>query len=124
MSDTPRTDEVAYTIVLRSIAMERVPADFARQLERELADARGWLHHYEKGDASVWSALKKENAELKAEIEAMRPVVEAAKMCDQSCCLDPDDLYLLRKRVAEYEASRKEIDCLKSGREPGQAPLP
>ena len=57
------------------------------RLERELAEARGWLHHYEKGDAlwprataRVWEALKKENAELKAEIEAMRPVIDACRM--------------------------------------------
>lgn len=47
MSDTPRTDE--QTEMRReagtSLLVEMVPANFARQLERELAEAKTLAHH-------------------------------------------------------------------------------
>lgn len=59
MSDTPRTDAVCRTVDHTTImggkiyqaTIETVDASFARQLERELAEARAEVEHW-KGECS------------------------------------------------------------------------
>jgi len=68
MSDTPRTDEISFSPdLLRlsktvGIPVEVVPADFARQLERENAELRKQL--LEKEEAAVyWEGLYRGGSE-------------------------------------------------------------
>lgn len=76
MSDTPRTDAVCRTVDHTAImggkiyqaTIETVDASFARQLEKELAEARAEIAtcHAESG------ALYMQLAEARAEIDALR----------------------------------------------------
>lgn len=69
MSDTPRTDNEAWSE--GSSVPELVTAELARQLERELTAAREELANaQDKADAAVWALtrVQEENAPLKAEL--------------------------------------------------------
>jgi len=80
MSDTPRTDEVARINEKPNSLQyceEYVPADFARQLERELKEA---LEHQEvpfhtcggKDCKNKYCQMRKENERLKTELEQIK----------------------------------------------------
>ncbi len=60
MSDTPRTDAVVRSNYMGN-SIPHVPADFARQLERELAAAREAIRGFaydEVSDKESWARFK------------------------------------------------------------------
>lgn len=89
MSDTPRTDgqcehpdNISLWLSTGKHAPQPtsvVPADFARQLERELSEALKWknedprmLREQIRVAVSAYSQLHQENKELRSQLEAMR----------------------------------------------------
>jgi hypothetical protein len=66
---TPRTHAV---VVLCNYGKERVTADFARTLERELAVAQNWVeHHSQHADDLI-----AQNVELRAKVERLKKQIK------------------------------------------------
>ena len=38
------------------------------ELEKEIADLKGWIKHYERGEPEAWKALRQEVADLRAKL--------------------------------------------------------
>ena len=88
MSDTPMTDKLS-----SSGEAHYLMGEHARNLERELAkaqaelaEARGWLWHYEKSETvrfrdmkAELEVLREQNFAMNKTIARMRPVVAAAE---------------------------------------------
>lgn len=70
MSDTPRTDEKVLIAWECFAPTKYVPADFARQLERENAALRDELKSVRRGAAKIEN-LKRDNAALRAALERL-----------------------------------------------------
>jgi len=80
MSDTPRTDAARISAwgesgIENSIGFSAIPVEFARQLERELAEAQAEITRL-KGEAESWEKVFDRTcehlAEAKTEIAAMK----------------------------------------------------
>ncbi len=44
-------------------------ADRAEELEKEVANLKGWIKHYERGEPEAWKALRLEVIDLRAKLE-------------------------------------------------------
>jgi hypothetical protein len=73
MSDTPRTEDAKFSGIHAHPDEEYVDADFARELERELASETKWAHEYHE----KVKELEAENARLSKIIhEAYQPLAK------------------------------------------------
>ena len=124
MSDTPRTDE-AVSQILQTSQHERVKADFARELERELiqlyeqydelvADHRAVIDQCNVSELQAGvlqnklTPLEAENAELRRTHQGGQTGVECAELAAQN-----HDLRVqLSKAVEERKNYFKEIESL------------
>lgn len=124
MSDTPRTDE-AVSQILQTSQHERVKADFARELERELiqlyeqydelvADHRAVIDQCNVSELQAGvlqnklTPLEAENAELRRTHQGGQTGVECAELAVQN-----HDLRVqLSKAVEERKNYFKEIESL------------
>ena len=132
MSDTPRTDE-AVSQILQTSQHERVKADFARELERELwqleeqynelaADYRVVL---DQCNASEWKVgtlqnklapLEAENAELRKTHAGGQTGIECAELAAQNHALRvqlSETIEQRKKHFQEIQNLREEISRLR-----------
>jgi hypothetical protein len=124
MSDTPRTDE-AVSQILQTSQHERVKADFARELERELiqlyeqydelvADHRAVIDQCNVSELQAGvlqnklTPLEAENAELRRTHQGGQTGVECAELAAQNHALRVQ----LSKAVEERKNYFKEIESL------------
>jgi len=124
MSDTPRTDE-AVSQILQTSQHERVRADFARELERELiqlyeqydelvADHRAVIDQCNVSELQAGvlqnklTPLEPENAELRRTHQGGQTGVECAELAAQNHALRVQ----LSKAVEERKNYFKEIESL------------
>lgn len=124
MSDTPRTDE-AVSQILQTSQHERVKADFARELERELiqlyeqydelvADHRSVIDQCNVSELQAGvlqnklTPLEAENAELRRTHQGGQTGVECAELAAQNHALRVQ----LSKAVEERKNYFKEIESL------------
>jgi len=125
MSDTPRTDE-AVSQILQTSQHERVKADFARELERELiqlyeqydelvADHRAVIDQCNVSELQAGvlknklTPLEAENAELRRTHQGGQTGVECAELAAQNHTLRVQ----LSKAIEERKNYFKEIEFLR-----------
>ena len=46
------------------------------ELEKEIADLKGWIKHYERGEPESWKSLRQENADLRAKLDTLWGLAE------------------------------------------------
>lgn len=105
MSDTPRTDRIIFQAGI-GLEVAGLCRHFERQLAEAQAQARIWedrCHEEEKNATQHYTDLLL----AQAEIERMRPVVEAAQKFDQDGNCSTHQHKVLMKAVRDYEAKEK-----------------
>ena len=107
MTPTPRTDAMSAIIFDRKLC----DADFARALERELAEAADFLQHW-KDRYNIVEAQRDEKERQRAEAERLRFAADAGRRADR---------HALEKQLAAVTAERDaartalDIECVHNG---------
>ncbi len=104
MSDTPKTDGLELPANFWNGLV--VPADFARQLERELAAARAELAKYKENLQEMSNDWAASDEKLRAELERAMRVVRAGVFWKKHDAPVGGSAWALLGAVEEWEAGR------------------
>lgn len=111
MSDTPTPrvgEQIAYLLDYTMNEVEAVPADFARQLERELADSRAWSSKL----ADVADDLRAELAETASDYRCLAELLDGhdATECRENLLVLKSDLKRMEGFAKTYRLRADEAE--------------